>query len=150
MQGEPDREIRYHPDHCRVLNTRDDPDLAPAHLAGLDLNAEDPLEALCPGHRPVPLGGCTRVRRGGCPPPGRRDLGPPAIVRLEDHVGGAIPVGSVRYAASLPMRDFEDALQVVAAVACGAHAVATRNTRDYVRSPVRAATPDTLLKELTK
>ncbi len=56
---------------------------------------------------------------------------------------------SVRYAASLPMRDFEDALQVAAAVACGAHTVATRNTRDYVRSPVRAATPDTLLKELT-
>jgi len=48
------------------------------------------------------------------------------------------------------MRDFEDALQVVVAVACGAHAVAARNTRDYVRSPVRAATPDTLLKELTK
>jgi len=39
------------------LDTRDDPNLAPAHLAGLDLNAEHPLEALCPGHRPVPLGG---------------------------------------------------------------------------------------------
>lgn len=57
---------------------------------------------------------------------------------------------SVRYAAALPMRDFEDALQVAAAVACGADAIATRNVRDYARSPVRAATPTALLKELTK
>lgn|SRR5262249_19104560 len=57
---------------------------------------------------------------------------------------------SVRYAASLPMRDFEDALQAAAAVACGANRVATRNVRDYARSPVRATTPTILLKELTK
>ena len=57
---------------------------------------------------------------------------------------------SVRYAASLPMRDFEDALQVAAAAACGANAIATRNVRDYARSPVRATTPAMLLKELTK
>ena len=57
---------------------------------------------------------------------------------------------SVRYAASLPMRDFEDALQVAAAVACGAHTIATRNVRDYARAPVRATTPTILLKELTK
>lgn len=54
---------------------------------------------------------------------------------------------SVRYAASLPMRDFEDALQVAAAVACGASRIATRNVRDYTRSPVRATTPSALLKE---
>jgi predicted nucleic acid-binding protein len=57
---------------------------------------------------------------------------------------------SVRYAASLPMRDFEDALQVAAAVACGATTIATRNIRDYARAPVRATTPTILLKELTK
>ena len=57
---------------------------------------------------------------------------------------------SVRYAASRPMRDFEDALQVAAAVACGANAIATRNVRDYARAPVRAATPTSLLKELAK
>lgn len=57
---------------------------------------------------------------------------------------------SVRYAASLPMRDFEDALQVAAAVACGADTIATRNVRDYARAPVRATTPTILLKELTK
>ena len=57
---------------------------------------------------------------------------------------------SVRYAASLPMRDFEDALQVAAAVACGANTIATRNVRDYARAPVRATTPTVLLKELTR
>lgn len=57
---------------------------------------------------------------------------------------------SVRYAASLPMRDFEDALQVAAAVACGANTIATRNVRDYTRAPVRATTPTILVKELTK
>lgn len=55
---------------------------------------------------------------------------------------------SVRYAAGLPMRDFEDALQVAAAVACGAEAIATRNVRDYTRAPVRAAAPGILLREL--
>ena len=57
---------------------------------------------------------------------------------------------SVRYAASLPMRDFEDALQVAAAVACGANMIATRNVRDYARAPVQAMTPAIVLKELGK
>jgi hypothetical protein len=48
------------------------------------------------------------------------------------------------------MRDFEDALQVAAAVACGSNTIATRNVRDYARAPVRAATPTILLKELGK
>lgn len=52
---------------------------------------------------------------------------------------------SLRYAANLPMRDVEDALQVAAAVACGAAAIATSNVRDFGRSPVRAATPRALL-----
>ena len=44
----------------------------------------------------------------------------------------------VLYAASLPMSDFEDAMQVAAARACGASHIVTRNARDYVRSPVPA------------
>jgi hypothetical protein len=55
---------------------------------------------------------------------------------------------SVRYAARLAVRDFEDAMQVAAAAACGAEAIATRNTRDYRRSPIRASTPIALLREV--
>ena len=55
---------------------------------------------------------------------------------------------SLLYATGLGMRDFEDAMQVAAAAACGAQTIATRNTRDYARSPIRAATPRSLLKEL--
>ena len=47
----------------------------------------------------------------------------------------------VRYAASLPMSDFEDALQVAAARACGATLIVTRNLRDYKRSPIPAISP---------
>jgi hypothetical protein len=46
------------------------------------------------------------------------------------------------------MRDVDNALQ--AAVACGANAIATRNVRDYSRSPVRASTATALLKEIAK
>ena len=53
---------------------------------------------------------------------------------------------SASYAIGLPMRDFEDALQVSAAVACRADAIATRNIRDYAKSPVKADTPANLLK----
>ena len=54
---------------------------------------------------------------------------------------------SVRYAAHLPVKDFEDAMQVAAAVACGADVIATRNLRDYTKSPVRAAHPQTVIEE---
>lgn len=55
---------------------------------------------------------------------------------------------SLRYAARLSMRDFEDAMQVAAAVACRAAVIATRNLRDYATSPVRAATPKALVSEI--
>ena len=48
---------------------------------------------------------------------------------------------SVRFAASLPMADFEDALQVAAAHACDARHIVTRNLRDYEGSPIRAVSP---------
>ena len=57
---------------------------------------------------------------------------------------------SLRFAGSLALRDFEDALQVAAALACGATAIATRNVRDYAKAPVRAATAATLLAALTE
>jgi hypothetical protein len=53
-----------------------------------------------------------------------------------------------RYAASLPVPDFEDALQIAAANACGAVRIATRNVRHYRRSPIPARAPSDLLKDL--
>ncbi|MCY4112668.1 MAG: PIN domain-containing protein [Chloroflexi bacterium] len=55
---------------------------------------------------------------------------------------------SVRYATALPMADFEDAIQVAAARACGARHIVTRNVRDYQRSPIRAISPQESLSEL--
>ena len=48
---------------------------------------------------------------------------------------------SIRYAAGLPMADFEDAMQVAAAHACGAQCIVTRNLGDYARSPIAAVSP---------
>ena len=55
---------------------------------------------------------------------------------------------AIRYAAELPMTDFEDAMQVAAARACGARRIVTRNIRDYERSPIRAVSPQEALTEL--
>ncbi len=55
----------------------------------------------------------------------------------------------IRYAASLPMADFEDAMQVAAATASGAKFIVTRNLRDYERSPIRAVNAESALSELT-
>ena len=48
---------------------------------------------------------------------------------------------ALRYALSLPLADFEDAMQVAAARACGARHIVTRNVRDFARSPIPATTP---------
>ncbi|MDE2965245.1 MAG: PIN domain-containing protein [Acidobacteriota bacterium] len=48
---------------------------------------------------------------------------------------------AIRYAVGLPMSDFEDAMQVAAARACGARHIVTRNVRDYQRSPIPAVDP---------
>ncbi len=55
---------------------------------------------------------------------------------------------AIRYAAALPMTDFEDAMQVAAARACGAEHIVTRNVRDFERSSIRAITPQEALDEL--
>lgn len=52
------------------------------------------------------------------------------------------------YAAFLPLPDFEDALQVAAARACGASYIATWNVKDFRESPVPARTPIELLADL--
>ncbi len=49
-------------------------------------------------------------------------------------------------ALDLPMSDFEDALQVAAAMACGAQFVITRNERDFKGSPVPALSPEGFLR----
>lgn len=46
----------------------------------------------------------------------------------------------------MPMRDFEDALQVAAAMACGAQFIVTRNERDFKASPVPALSPEAFLR----
>ncbi|MCY4624585.1 MAG: PIN domain-containing protein [Chloroflexi bacterium] len=56
---------------------------------------------------------------------------------------------AVRYAAELPMSDFEDAMQVAAARACGATRIVTRNVSDYARSPIPAVTPQEALAGLS-
>jgi hypothetical protein len=43
------------------------------------------------------------------------------------------------------MNDFEDALQVAAAVSCGASASVTRNPKDFQASPIPVMTPEQFL-----
>ena len=54
---------------------------------------------------------------------------------------------SLHLASHMEMRDFEDALQAAAAIACRAQIIVTRNIKDYVRSPVKAVTPVRALRE---
>ena len=71
------------------------------------------------------------------------------IVELTRFVGVAITdTEALRYAAALPMADFEDAMQVAAARACGARHIVTRNVRDYERSPIRTVDPQEALSGL--
>ena len=55
----------------------------------------------------------------------------------------------LRYALSLPMTDFEDAMQVAAARACEADFIVTRNERDFAESPIPTLTPAGALAELS-
>ena len=55
----------------------------------------------------------------------------------------------VRYALTLPLDDFEDAMQVAAARACNARFIVTRNVRDYAQSPIPVLTPANALAELS-
>ena len=55
---------------------------------------------------------------------------------------------ALRYAVSLPIPDFADAMQVATARACGAEHIVTRNVRDFRRSPIPAMTPREALLQL--
>ena len=71
------------------------------------------------------------------------------IVELTRFVAVAVAdTEAVRYAAALPMADFEDALQVAAARACSAQHIVTRNIKDYARSPIPAISPQEALSRL--
>ena len=71
------------------------------------------------------------------------------IVELTRFVGVATTdTEGIRYAAGLPMTDFEDAMQVAAARACGARHIVTRNVRDLERSPIPAVDPQEALSGL--
>lgn len=49
--------------------------------------------------------------------------------------------GDLACALSLPMKDFEDVMQVAAARACDARLIVTRNRRDFLDSPIPAIPP---------
>ncbi|NKB80896.1 MAG: PIN domain-containing protein [Nitrospirales bacterium] len=55
---------------------------------------------------------------------------------------------SFHLACQFPMKDFEDAMQVAAAMACGADVIATRNIRDYAQASMRVTTPALLVKDM--
>ena len=61
-----------------------------------------------------------------------------------------VPTGneSLAYALSLPIADFEDAMQVAAAHAANAQHIVTRDEHDFTNSPIPAITPEQALREL--
>ncbi len=63
---------------------------------------------------------------------------------------GVAPVDTAmpRNAITLPMSDFEDALQVAAARACNARQIVTRNVNDYRLSPIPAISPQEAVSDL--
>jgi len=65
--------------HCGFLDAGDHPQLPATAAAGLDVNGEHPLEAL-------------RLRREACN----------KVLRLEDHVRGAIAIGPLQCIAYVP------------------------------------------------
>ena len=71
------------------------------------------------------------------------------VTELTEFLGVAeTDTESLRYALSLPMADFEDAMQVAAAHAAGVQQIVTRNLRDFTQSPIPAITPEQALREL--
>lgn len=71
------------------------------------------------------------------------------VLELLGYVGVAsVNTAALRFAAELPMSDFEDAMQVAAAQACNARHIVTRNVRDYRLSPIPAITPQQAISDL--
>lgn len=63
-----------------------------------------------------------------------------------------VPTGNhaVLKALEQPMSDFEDALQVSAALACNAQYIVTRNIDDYANAPLLVCTPNQVIERLSK
>lgn len=55
---------------------------------------------------------------------------------------------SLLQAGRLDLRDFEDAMQVAAGLACSADVIATRNIRDYRGAPIEALRPEELVARI--
>lgn len=71
------------------------------------------------------------------------------ILELTSFVSvAATDTQGIRFAAQLPVSDFEDAMQVAAASAGGARIIVTRNLRDYDESPIPAVSTEQALAEL--
>ena len=60
-----------------------------------------------------------------------------------------VDTAALRFAITLPMSDFEDAMQVAAARACNARYIVTRNVRDFRLSPIPAITPQQAISDLS-
>jgi predicted nucleic acid-binding protein len=58
--------------------------------------------------------------------------------------------GTLQAALALPGKDFEDNLQIVAAVEAGLDAVVTRNPSDFAACPLSVLTPQELLAQLSR
>ena len=115
---------------------------ADAAVGLLDILEQQPGSAFVAWHTIANLYYLVAPTRGGRP---TRDF----VLDLLRFVEAApATTDGLRKATRLEMKDFEDAMQVAAAEACAADVIATRNQRDYARSPVRAATPKTLVGEL--
>jgi len=54
---------------------------------------------------------------------------------------------NAKRAIQLKVPDFEDALQITAALACDAHFIISRNVKHYKNSPITALTPESFLKK---
>ncbi len=82
--------------------------------------------------------------------PRRTGLGAREFVEHLTRFAAVIPFGTdaIKYAAGLPVADFEDAMQVAAARARGARYIITRNMSDFRRSPIPALTPRDALDTL--
>ena len=74
-----------------------------------------------------------------------------AVTDLANLVAVA-PTGTagLHYALTLPMGDFEDAMQVAAARACDAEFIVTRNERDFAQSPIPALSPADAVARLSR
>ncbi|MGH8162902.1 MAG: type II toxin-antitoxin system VapC family toxin [Rhodanobacteraceae bacterium] len=67
-------------------------------------------------------------------------------VTLESFVVAETSTAAAKQALELSVRDYEDALQVGAAIAAGADLIVTRDKRDFARSPVKAISPAEFLE----